>query len=99
MVIMGLIVLVLGSLVAVPLVILQGWVLSVMWGWFVAPTFGIAELSVPVGIGICFIASFLTRQTPNNTGKTDMEKVSEFVGFIVSPLFVLLWGYVIHSMM
>ena len=34
----------------------SGFVLSVFWGWFVAPTFGVREISMPVAFGLILIA-------------------------------------------
>lgn len=43
--------------------ILRGWVLSVMWMWFIVPTFGLAPLSIPIAIGIGLILAFTTKTT------------------------------------
>jgi|SRR5262245_2466658 len=53
-----------------------GYVLSIVWGWFVAPTFGIARLSVPVAIGISTTIRFITNQdTPSNDEEKSTSKL------------------------
>jgi hypothetical protein len=42
-----------------------GYVLSIIWGWFIAPTFGIAYLSVPLAIGISSAVRLVTWQHDN----------------------------------
>jgi len=42
--------------------ILNGWVLSKIWVWFVANKFGLPILSIPEAIGITIIAAMLTHQ-------------------------------------
>ena len=34
-----------------------GWALSVLWGWFVPPVFGLREISIPEVIGLMLIIS------------------------------------------
>lgn len=44
--------------IATPLfAILNGWVLSVMWGWFVVPLFNLPPLTIPYAIGMSFVIS------------------------------------------
>ena len=40
--------------------IINGWVFSTLWSWFISGTFGLPELSIPVAIGIALTVSFLT---------------------------------------
>ncbi len=42
--------------------ILNGLVVSVMWGWFVVPTFGAPVLDLVPAIGIVMMVSFMTHQ-------------------------------------
>ncbi|TSC81867.1 MAG: hypothetical protein G01um101420_780 [Parcubacteria group bacterium Gr01-1014_20] len=39
--------------------LLRGWVLSILWGWFMVPTFGLPELGVVPAIGMMFTITFL----------------------------------------
>ena len=46
-----------GLLVAVPITIWRGYVLSVLWAWFIVPLFGLPALSIPLAIGLMVIVS------------------------------------------
>jgi len=52
--------------------IVGGYVLSIMWGWFVVPLFNLPPLSVPYAIGIILVVSFLRQ--PNYKSSPDKEK-------------------------
>lgn len=39
--------------------ILSGYVLSVLWGWFIVPTFGLPLLTIPVAIGVMLVVAYL----------------------------------------
>jgi hypothetical protein len=84
--------LVMGFMVAVAVV--NGYVLSCLWHWFVATQFGFPELTVLQSVGLGLIASFMTHQL---TTKPDGETLVAYI--FVRPGFVLLFGYIIHGMM
>jgi len=43
--------------------LLRGWVLSILWRWFMVPTLGLPALSVPQAIGIALVVGMLTHQS------------------------------------
>ena len=90
------IVLVLGS-------VLNGYALSVLWGWFVVPTFGGPTLGVVPAIGIAMVVSYLTHQIPDNNKKEEgdpIEKIIRGIAItILQPLFALLFGWIVHLFM
>ena len=78
--------------------IVGGYVLSIMWGWFVVPLFNLPPLSVPYAIGISLVVSFLTQ--PNYKSSPDKEKaiskvIAEIVVGMFSPLMYLGIGWVV----
>jgi len=78
------------------LALLNGWVLSVLWGWFVVPTFGLPSLSVVEAIGIALIAAFLTHQYHS----VPKEKTREYYLILFfSPLIALFIGWLVHLFM
>lgn len=82
--------------------ILGGLALSVMWGWFVVPTFDAPPLSIPVAIGIALVVSYLTdhRTTAKEKGKEPDEAIVELVAWSIGqPLFYLVLGYIVHLFM
>ena len=43
--------------------LLRGWVLSILWRWFMVPTLGLPALSVPQAIGIALVVGMLTHHS------------------------------------
>jgi hypothetical protein len=85
-------------------IIVRGWVLTVLWSWFVVPTFSLPELSIPVALGFTLIVGMFThhlaQKTANDTTRSTATKVGEVIGAaIVNPLIVLLFGWIIQSFM
>ena len=36
-----------------------GWVLKILWGWFIVPTFGLPILSIPSAIGFSLVIRYV----------------------------------------
>ena len=88
--------------IVTPLVaIIQGWVLTVLWSWFVVPTFRLPELSIPVAIGLSLIVGMFKGY--NNPEKTENEdvyvKVTKVVMLFVGPFIVLFLGWIVTLFM
>lgn len=83
--------------------ILRGYVLSIMWGWFMVPTLGLPKLSIVQAIGIAAVISFLTYQDNSGTVKKQRSASEAFTEALVIaacyPLVVLLFGWVVHLYM
>lgn len=78
---------------------IRGYVLSTMWGWFIVPTFGVAEISIPVACGISLVAAMLTAD-PSADGDSDSGSSGMYViQLLVGPLFTLLFGRIILAFM
>lgn len=72
-------------------VIWEGFVLTKLWAWFVAPQFGLPFLGIAQGVGIAAIASMLTHQLPSDAENRDGNLA---VGWsVVAPLIALLLGW------
>jgi hypothetical protein len=64
------------------LAILRGFIFSQLWSWFIVPYFHQPEMSIPLAIGLCLLASiFLPHRSDNKEGLTT---------FFIAPLVV--WG-------
>jgi hypothetical protein len=81
----------------------SGYVLSMLWGWFVVPTFGAPKLGMVPAIGIVLVVSYLTHQ--NNLSKSDegpgvgkefARSVTNSIGISATAL---LLGWIIHFFM
>ena len=61
-----------GNLVIISLVaVLNGWVLTKMWGWFIVPTFDVPMLGIVPAIGLSIIASYFTTDTSKSDSESD----------------------------
>lgn len=90
----GLSVLVAGAVALV--VVLDGFVLSCLWAWFVVPYFGVKTLSVPLAVGLMLVVRKIwSRYEPRSPDtRTKSEKWASALTLIVNPLWALLIGWV-----
>lgn len=80
-------------------VIWHGYVLSVLWGWFIVTIFGMAPLSIPQAMGIACIAGFMkSNRRFVKDERSRSEKMLElmFVAFL-APIVSLGFGYAIKQ--
>ena len=85
-------------ILAILSMILNGWVLSILWSWFVAPLFGLPLLSIPVAVGIAITVKMLTHEYSDYTfkGKNARELICKAIGHsIFGSLFVLFIGWIV----
>lgn len=56
----------------------SGFVLSMCWAWFVVPTFGVREISIPVALGLTLIVRVVVggKSTKDKTTKDENENTS-----------------------
>ncbi len=76
----------------------RGWVLSILWGWFMVPL-GLPALSVVTCMGVALVIGFLTHQyVDNDNGKDGGERIARLISFaILYPLIALLMGWIIKQ--
>lgn len=82
--------------------IFNGYALSVLWGWFVVPTFGAPALGLVPAIGVAIVVGYLTHQTHDckKEEKSFGEKIAEgTVMAILKPSFALFFGWIVHLFM
>jgi hypothetical protein len=90
----------LGCLIAAGVVILgtalNGWALSIMWGWFMVPALGLPPLSIPSALGIALIVSMLTHQDREKSDKepSTKEVVIAVLIPLLRPLIFLAFGWI-----
>jgi len=82
------------GLVAI-LAILRGWVLSILWGWFVTPTFSIAVPPLSFVIGLALTISYLTQSNAYIKDKYRERPASIAVQGLTLPFFALLVGWIV----
>lgn len=80
----------------------SGYALSVLWGWFFAPTFNLPVISIPAAIGIAIIVGYMTK--PEQESKTDGKSFGEVlatasVKAAIKPAFALGIGALVRLWM
>lgn len=79
---------------------IQGWVLSILWAWFIVPMFNLPPLGILQAIGITLVVGLLTGsayKAPQN--KENGERYAAIVTAVIGPFVVLLVGWIVHSLM
>jgi len=84
----------------VPVLLLQGWVVSTMWRWYVVPL-GLPSFGCIQGAGLCAFRMLFAK------GTTAFEKYETLTGGMITmafiavlvPLFILGFAAIIHSWM
>lgn len=80
--------------------VLNGWVLSILWSWFIVPYFSLPKISIAIAIGISLIVAMLTHQESNK--KEDKEEtltsivITMLIKAIATPAIFLVFGWVVH---
>lgn len=81
-----------------------GWVLSLLWGWFLVPVFHLPVLTVLQAIGVTLVVSLLTHRYSFNefAGTSSQEGMDESTMSAILmnnfgyPTIVLSLGWLIH---
>lgn len=78
--------------------ILRGFVLSILWGWFVEPL-GVAAINIAEAIGLATILGMLLQREPD----PELDKlpfwrryVAAFTVTVVGAIFALGIGWIVH---
>lgn len=81
--------------------VVRGFVLQVLWGWFMVTTFALAALTIPQALGLSMTVSFLTYQISNRKPNTDTDHtaVEMTVTGIMWSGMALAMGWIIHLFM
>lgn len=76
--------------------VLYGWVVSLLWSWFVVPIFHLPYLPVPYAIGVAMLIGMVTHQTSSvHDDRTQREKTINAIGTLLNPLFILGLAYIV----
>lgn len=82
-------------------VLLNGWVLSKLWAWFIVPPFAAPPLTLVQAIGVSVVAAFLIRSAHKDSGSKDSDESFEHalaksaMTIILSPLMALAFGWIL----
>lgn len=81
--------------------IFDGYVLCLLWQWFIVPVFHLPTLSIPYAIGLALVVSYLT----SHNGKSKNYDEDKGTGHkftlaicnaILKPLIALFFGWIVH---
>lgn len=75
------------ALLAIPVVLVvssiaNGFVLSILWGWFVVPLFEVPSLTIAQAIGISIVVSYFTNQY-NDSDKKEEKSLTEKIIYLI----------------
>lgn len=78
-------------------IFLNGYTLSVLWGWFIVPIFGLPTLGIVSAMGFALVVTYLTHQADwtKDENKTSGAVGRAFTVAVLKPLFGLLFGWVL----
>lgn len=71
-----------------------GWVLTVLWAWFVVPTFHAPALSVPVAAGLRVMSSFFSAYPADSKERSALDR---WTITLLYPLVMLTMGWLVHQ--
>jgi hypothetical protein len=78
-----------------PVAIWRGYVLTILWGWFIVPTFNAPALSVATAIGIALVVGMFSTTKESNKEEKDNALVNYLLNGFVAPALALGIGYLI----
>lgn len=81
--------------IIIPYTIVRGFVVSILWGWFITP-FGLPAISLPLAIGLSLTIGYITSKTADNHKDDRETDWTKFTANLIGPLVVLTLGYVVH---
>ena len=78
----------------------NGWALSILWGWFIVPVFGLPKISIVQAAGINLLATTIVAQRPkDDEDDPKLSLAKDFLFSILHPFLALMLGYVVHLFM
>lgn len=76
----------------------RAYVLTVMWAWFVVPTFHVSGLSMPMAYGLSLLVAMLTSNKTGNEAESTNSATEKFANAMalsfILPAIVLLFGWI-----
>ena len=79
----------------------NGFVLTLLWAWFIVPTFNLPALTLAPAIGVPLVVGFLTYQAkPEQDGKDKTEALLDSVMHMaLKPAVMLAIGWIVKQWM
>lgn len=85
----------------VPALLWKAYVVSVLWGWFIAPVLSVPPLGVGQAMGVCLFATCFQRTPPKRPDSEDKAAAfARFTGIAFAmPLLTLCIGWIVKAFM
>jgi len=88
-----------GLLATVAGIAWAGYVLTILWEWFVVPLFGLPHLTIPAALGLSLVVGYMTKdgqqmKTGENFGGAVFKAL---LGLLLKPAVALGVGWVIRG--
>ena len=80
----------------------KGYVLTLLWLWFVAPLFGLPFLTLGSAVGLSLVVTFLTYQhglAKDEEGKLAVQMINGVTSSFLFPAIALGLGWLVHKFM
>lgn len=77
----------------------RGYVLTVLWAWFVVSTFAVPALSIPAAIGLCLTVSMFKNRRKDNSMDEKEPWGQELATEALIPLLALVLGWIVKLWM
>ena len=93
-----LVVAILYPVLAIVLYLLNRWILSLLWKWFMVTTFGLNPLTIAQAVGVSIIVGFLTRESGDykKEERVGLQIIIPIFGVFIAPFLTLLTGYIVY---
>ena len=96
----GIPIVILVMLLATPAMLLQAWVMTVLWGWFVVPFISLPVMTMKTALGMVVLSGLLRFQVYCKDEREPTEKViTGLCHMFVAPLVTLFIGWVVYTWM
>ena len=66
------------GLFVIPILLMQGWVLTIMWGWFVVPVFHLQALSLGMAMGLLLVSRLIVPSKWSGTKKVEPKSAKDY---------------------
>ena len=73
----------------------RGWIISMLWSWFIVPQFSVGPLSIFTALGISLLVTLLTHEF--DATKAKQEPVEAILAAFFGLTSLLAIGYIVHS--
>ncbi len=74
-----------------------GYALSVLWGWFMVPTFGFIPLTIPAAIGVMLVVNLLTHQSRSGEEERSDAIAARITFNLFGPGIALIAGWIVKG--